>query len=212
MEQGSRFITCRFGSETFTNLVPCVDYRVQVLHHVAVDDLNDCLFVCATPNEIIYVLHIQFDDVAVSTYRMFISLMMDRCMTIDNLMQIPQEKLDFASDHNTINVWLKLSAAINRENSTRLQRNLPLLKPAHSIVPSAVSFWNSVKGGQDVVSRMLKNAKVDFRSLTPRAYIWIRMVSICLLNAHLLIKFLKVLHATVNHRQSIMYYSNLLMA
>ena len=47
-------------------------------------------------------------------------------------------------------------------------------RDAHQIVPLAwlVALWNSVKGGPDVVSRMLKNVKVDFLSLHPRAFFY----------------------------------------
>jgi hypothetical protein len=54
----------------------------------------------------------------------------------------------------------------------------------HEFVPKAFCWWNNVKGGQDAVSRILKNSKVDMRSLSPRGFIWMRLVNICLLNTH----------------------------
>ena len=65
-----------------------------------------------------------------------------------------------------------------------------MLPPIHDIAPFSVSQWNHVKGGQDVVSRILKNVKVDFRSLTPRAFIIIRFVMISLMNAHMVRRLL----------------------
>ena len=76
-------------------------------------------------------------------------------------------------------------AILSKNRKQVLQEGLDRLEPAHQVVPWIVTLWNSVKGGQDVVSRMLKNVKVDFRSLHPRAFVFIRGIMTLHLNAHL---------------------------
>jgi hypothetical protein len=74
------------------------------------------------------------------------------------------------------------------------------LLPAHDIKPYIVNFWNQVKGGQDVVSRMLKDIKIDFRSLSPRCFLLIRQILTQLLNAHLALRLLTfVSHKNLNN-------------
>ena len=64
------------------------------------------------------------------------------------------------------------------------------LLPAHEIIPHAVTLWNRCKGGQDVVSRQLKNVQINFRQMKPRTYILIRQVMTQLLNAHLVYRIM----------------------
>ena len=189
---GSRFFSCGAGSELFTKYVPEVDHRVQLFHHAAVNGLRHSLYVAATPTEIVYAVLAQFEVLHLWAYCSFMSHIMHSYATVDHVLGLPQSELGRARDHHTFKVTSKLSTAIQYENSRRISQNEPMLKPAHSIIPVAVAYWNHVKGGQDVVSRMLKNVKVDFRSLTPRAFIWMRLVSLCLINAHLILRLMRV--------------------
>jgi hypothetical protein len=89
--------------------------------------------------------------------------------------------LQHGTDVPTVLFWRRMAKTImeiNKEDDKKLAS-------AHDLVPHAVSLWNKCKGGQDVVSRQLKNVKVDFRNLKPRAYIIIRQIMTQLLNAHL---------------------------
>ena len=90
-----------------------------------------------------------------------------------------------AVDENTVRFTRKLADSIIDENSRRIASHQQPLPPAHQIVPWIVSPWNHVKGGQDVVSRILKNVKVDFRGLSPRAFVLIRAIMVSLPNAHI---------------------------
>ena len=65
-----------------------------------------------------------------------------------------------------------------------------MILPAHEIKPYVVCFWDMVKGGQNVVSRMLKDVKIDFRCLSPRCFILIRQILTQLLNAHLVLRII----------------------
>jgi len=90
-----------------------------------------------------------------------------------------------AVDRHTVKTWRKIQLAFEQNRAEG-----QMLPPIHDIAPFSVSQWNHVKGGQDVVSRILKNVKVDFRSLTPRAFIIIRFVMISLMNAHMVRRLL----------------------
>ena len=67
----------------------------------------------------------------------------------------------------------KIKDMLDKDNNIRL---------AHEVKPLVVSLWNNVKGGQDVVSRMLKDTKIDFQSLSPRCFLLIRLINQILKN------------------------------
>ena len=66
------------------------------------------------------------------------------------------------------------------------------VNPAHDLRPHFVDLWNRFKGGQDVVSRQMSNVKVNFRQLSPRAFLVIRQIMTPLLNAHLALRLVKL--------------------
>ena len=66
------------------------------------------------------------------------------------------------------------------------------VNPAHDLRPYIVDLWNRFKGGQDVVSRQMSNVKVNFRQLSPRAFLVIRQIMTQLLNAHLALRLVKL--------------------
>ena len=196
----SAFVMCQFGSDVFKLLVETVDKRVQTIHHPAVDGLCHTLFVAATTQTILYAALIEFGDDMISAYKAAIAHGL-ATVSLESISRIPAADLGYAVDQHTVSCWRRLSRAIKDENERRRRADEPALPPAHAILPSAVSIWNNVKGGQDVVSRILKNVKVDFRSLTPRTFIWFRFVLLSLLNAHLINRLLNV-SASVLYRFS----------
>ena len=104
----------------------------------------------------------------------------------------PQE-FGHAVDSQTVHLWQKLSATIIEVHRAFSEQNNSFrMPPAHDLLPYAIYLWNHVKGGQDVCSRILKNVKVDFRGLSPRAFILIRFVLTALMNAHMLKRLLRV--------------------
>lgn len=187
----SAFAICEFGSEVFQLLVPTVDRRIQCIHHAVVDRLNNTLYVAASTQRILYAVLVSFDDNMILAYKEAISYGLAQ-ISLEFIKRIPIEDLGYAVDQQTISCWRKLSEAILDENQRRRLSREAMLSPAHAILPSAVSLWNNVKGGQDVVSRILKNVKVDFRSLTPRAFIWFRLVLLSLMNSHLIYRLFHV--------------------
>ena len=76
-----------------------------------------------------------------------------------------------AVDKDTLTFWKKMAVSIKHEMRRRdMDPTLVGLKPAHDLVPFVVSLWNHVKGGEDVFGRILKNCKINFRSLSPFEY------------------------------------------
>ena len=57
-----------------------------------------------------------------------------------------------------------------------------------SHVPFIVSLWNHLKGGEDVFGRILKDCKIDFRSLNPFVYFCIRFIMVQFVNAHMVFR------------------------
>lgn len=198
-----RCIDAPFGGQLFKQLVWTREYRAQLLHHAAVIQTSVVLFVVASTTQIIYTAVVKFADEDISLYLSIADSM--------NTLHIQSFESSFgdlqfkhAVDAETVRLWSKLGNAIAAKNrTTSVSPNERMLKPAHSIVPNIVALWNSLKGfapqlhflvysnksvvlgGEDVFGRMLKNVKIDFRSLSPRAFIFIRGIMTQLLNAHL---------------------------
>ena len=54
------------------------------------------------------------------------------------------------------------------------------------IVPFPIIFWNKTKGMTDQLSRFLNNVKPPIHQLNPYGYVWLRMIMMMVLDAHLL--------------------------
>lgn len=183
-------------SDLFKTLIWNSQYKAQVLHHAAVSSVPNVMFVVASSSTIIYSFIVEFDLVDLETYVGMMERVCQQNISAfrDARSQLNDNQVDFghAVDAHTIHTWQKLSSAIIQihtpADAESPNRRLP---PAHDVLPYAVSLWNHVKGGQDVCSRILKNVKVDFRGLTPRAYILIRFIMTALMNAHLLARLLR---------------------
>ena len=68
----------------------------------------------------------------------------------------PKElKYNHAVDGHTVQFWKNLSTGVLDCFNEHKK-----LRPAHDIKPKIVTMWNMLKGGQDVVSRILKDVKL----------------------------------------------------
>ena len=179
----NRCIVTEFGSEIHRALVPTPSYRCQTLHHVAVDNVNHVLYVLAQDSKIMYTVLAHISDHQRDTYARTVQSIAKKCVNHTKIDSLDVSELGHAVDHDTIYIWRKLKDELIRSRMS--------LTAAHELVPAAISMWNHVKGGQDVVSRQIKNVKVNFRRLHPRVYIWQHMINVSLLNAHIIIRLLK---------------------
>ena len=184
-------------SDVFKILVWTPQYKTQVLHHAAVSSVPTVMFVVASTTTIIYSIVVQINPIHTHAY---VTMMERVCQQNITVLQnsrhrqgeSPQE-FGHAVDSHTVHLWQKLSAAIIEVHRASAEQNNSIrMPPAHDLLPYAISLWNHVKGGQDVCSRILKNVKVDFRGLSPRAFILIRFVLTALMNAHMLKRLLRV--------------------
>ncbi len=197
------FQKCDFGDSTFLELVWSLDYRTQVLHHVCTYNIDKLLFVVGSQKEIIYIAFIHFPHEILHAYKRLLENFGNKYISwYHNDREIKKflQHLDLqhAVDIPTVLFWKKMANKLVELNSSEGTR----LAPAHDIVPHAISLWNKCKGGQDVVSRQLKNVKVDFRQLKPRAYIIIRQVMTQLLNVHLVNRICCFVRKNNNHNNN----------
>ena len=95
--------------------------------------------------------------------------------------------LHHAIDGHTMQLWKRMAGELKVFLANNSQVN-----PAHDLRPYIVDLWNRFKGGQDVVSRQMSNVKVNFRQLSPRAFLVIRQIMTQLLNAHLALRLVKL--------------------
>ena len=151
--------------------------------------VSACLFVVATSRSVTYAVLVEFNEHHKEQYQ---NLMDRACtsflhaVTEDRDAGLLPVEFGHAVDKTTFQLWQKLATSLSQRFDLDRESIPPnILPPAHDVVPYSVSLWNHVKGGQDVCSRILKNVKVDFRSLTPRGFIYIRLIMTALMNAHL---------------------------
>ena len=110
----------------------------------------------------------------------------------------PNFDFGHAIDKDTLILWKKLANAIKEEMRTRnIDPTRTGLKPAHDLVPFIVSLWNSVKGGEDVFGRIMKNCDIDWRSLNAFVYFCIRFTKIQIANAHMMYRIIALCQSGV---------------
>lgn len=187
-----RLFVATFREPLFKKLVWTTDYRAQVMHHLAVTSLKHCLFVVADQTHIIYAVLVSMEDRDLQLYENIISRVSQTHLSyflnpdIGAEIALQPNEFGHAIDLHTVKIWKKLQQAIDQKRAAG-----QMLGPVQHFVPFAVSQWNHCKGGQDVCSRILKNVKVDFRSLTPRAFIIIRFIMVALMNSHMIYRLLR---------------------
>ena len=189
-----RFFVTTVDRPLFKKLIFKSIFRSQVLHHLTVTGVDHLLFVVASTTNVIFSVLVQ---VTQSTRDLFESMISSRCAEYLQYFNLPDlfsrinlrsDEFGHAVDCHTVQIWRNLQISMEK---WRLDKGHSIL-PAQDIIPFIVSHWNNFKGGQDVVSRILKNVKVDFRSLTPRGFIFIRFIMLALMNSHMIFRLLKV--------------------
>lgn len=200
--EGRKFCRITLGDPNFKKLVWTPGYRVQLLHNAALWSAKRILFVCASQTSIIYAVLVEFPSAIMATYMQAIR---SRSQALINWYNSNDANLDhnpfttsnlemgYANDMNCVNINRNLARKIRELNEQRVSRDEELLRPAQSIIPQAIRIWNRVKGGQDVVSRILKNVKVDFKQLSPSAFMILRVIMTAAMNAHLTWRILEIL-------------------
>ncbi len=144
------------------------------------------MFVVESDNAILYAVLIYFPDIIITKYKETLESFGQKYIEwyrigLNMEQNLKNVALYHAVDVQTVIFWRNMAKQLVQLNRDERYR----LTPAHEIVPYAISLWNKVKGGHDVVSRQLKNVKVNFRWFKPRAFIIMRQIMTQLLNVHL---------------------------
>ncbi|KAE9190862.1 hypothetical protein PF004_g21779 [Phytophthora fragariae] len=176
-------MTDGFGG-LFTDLIPVVSHRLQLLHSVVCGGIQDGFIVYASTTSIIRVVHVFVGNRVSWTYRSALKAIQEGCMGwIYRSEPVPTFKpqaLGHCVDQQTLVQTLSLWKAIDKMVNDR-RRPLPAAK---HILPSLIALWNRVIGGIDVYSRFLKNVKAKHFRLSPTGAIWLRMIMTLVYNAY----------------------------
>ncbi|KAJ8571418.1 hypothetical protein ON010_g5419 [Phytophthora cinnamomi] len=170
-ERWSRFASVKLesGSDSvkFMQLITEQGHRSQLFHNIISGSLGDGFIICASTSPIIRTVHVTVDADIVDA----------------NLFgPVPifsPEELGHCGDCSTLYQQLTLL----REMNARIKELGQPLPPAEDIIPTAITMWNREKGGIDVYSRLLKNAKSRHERLPPLAAIWLRLFMTLIYNA-----------------------------
>ena len=192
------FTRCHMGDATFEALVYKPQYRAQVLHHAAVCNLSEVLFIVANEFKPIYATLITFSHAQRCTY---LSIVKD-CVYEKSLKWAYTSSWNDA-DHPEDHFPEFREAAISTqahsvENDCVLfhyvmwrsllkmveAAGLPL-PIAKRIIPAVVSWWNKNKGRIDEMSRHLKGIQWHFSQATPKQRLTLREIEKLALNAFL---------------------------
>eukprot|EP00178_Gracilaria_changii_P016681 TRINITY_DN479_c3_g1_i11.p1 TRINITY_DN479_c3_g1~~TRINITY_DN479_c3_g1_i11.p1 ORF type:complete len:1373 (+),score=138.00 TRINITY_DN479_c3_g1_i11:3191-7309(+) len=153
----------QYSTNLFHQLVPTSDYRMQCIHHAAVSGKNNVFFVVATGSHmgvgtIIYIAWLEFRPSVIANY--IYCLMTVRVAAFDwigdKADKIPKQYdallLDsYATDLYSFGSFYNLAKAYKQ-----LANDKGPLPPSRMIRPSALVFWNLLKGGVDEFSRNMK--------------------------------------------------------
>jgi hypothetical protein len=159
----------------------------KVLHRAVVYDADCVVLVVASSAEIIYILVINVPETVLSVYG-------------DYFFEVQTEHLDWYHEKPLVYPrHLNLGHAVDIDTIC-LWKNMGLdffeflkdnkVGPVHDLKPYIIVLWYRLKGVQDVVSRQWKNVKIDFKSLNPRAFIFIRQIITQVLNMYLVIRIM----------------------
>lgn len=199
-----RVVTVDFGTDAFRALVEDSSHRCQVLHHTMVYNVHRAMYVTASMTEILQVVVVHFSQPALACYGHLLTTVASNTLSWvygDQPMPELPPDLGHAVDKDTILTTLELWRALDREAARGV------LPPATHILPRAASVWNSLKGGVDVYSRIHKNVKIDFSSLPPRTYMFLRQIFSLLQNAHIVTRLI-ALHSKMPQLQTLQQFNN----
>ena len=178
--------------------IPELNDRAQVLHHAATFNIPYLLFVEATTSRIIRAVSVEVPQRILKAYRTSMThlahtyLQWIYASPRATLPRLTFAELGYASDMHTLMQRLDLHTAALKLCTEHLKSPLPNIE---RIVSNLVSNWNATKGGVDVMSRYLANAKASpYQNIGLEAVFWDRLFMTAILNAFHLSKWARVGH------------------
>ena len=172
----------------FQELVPSVEHRAQLLHHCATFQTLDAFYCFSSLTKIIYVVRVVFSDATLRAHSNILNAVVrTQLRWIYEEEEFPSfegfSKSDFcwAGHRDAVLFTLKMWKALT-EMVMRLKEPLPR---AHYIRPRLVFFWNTVKGGVDVYSRIMSHTGFQIKGLGSKAAFYIRAFLTAIYNTHI---------------------------
>ena len=172
-------------TQLFKNVVPSSNNRAQCLHHAAVLGVSHVVYVVgkggrAATGGIIYAAVLRFNRLLLNQYTWCLQAVEQSAFLWIGLKpeEIPREydnmlKQSYAFDLHSFASYYSISQGIGRLIQ---KRGLPL-PPSRMIRLTPAVFWNQVKGGVDVVSRILKTLSRTNTSENPVVSIIARLLT-----------------------------------
>ena len=171
--------TCVYGDDTFKRAVHDLNYRLQVLHHAMVFQLDHVLFIVASGLQFIYAVLITIPLAYRQTYESFLHGMKREHLDwaygdvpFPSMIQDNISSKGYVVDEACIHLHLRLSRCLW---NIVVEHGKPLPQGKH-LIPTIVAYWNRNKGGVDVLSRFLKHVKIPFGRASPRVVYVVRMI------------------------------------
>ena len=156
-----------------------VNYRLQVLHHAMVFQVDHVLFIVASGLKFIYAVLITIPQRYRLTYESFLHMLKQTHLDwVYGNGDIP----DFNRENTSTKGYevdrdcIKLHLGLSRSLWTIIEQKGKPLPPGKHLIPSIVAYWNRNKGGVDVLSRYLKNVKIPLGRASPLVVYVVRMI------------------------------------
>jgi hypothetical protein len=158
---------------------------MTAVHFLASSGLDERLYVMATVQEVIRVVHIKYNEGNRRHYLIFMSWIKDihfpwvynsnLAVTLFTAEEYKHCVDDFTLK-STLAIWQALNGLIQ-------ERQLPNSDDLF-LFPTVIAYWNRIQGGIDVFSRHLKNVHAQHKKLHPYGAVWLRMIVALAYNAH----------------------------
>lgn len=171
------------------------EYRCQCLHHAAVTNTTDVLFVVASSSKIIYVLRLRYSEALLSDYRTYMEDVSGCVFSWIGALpkDIPSNVTDIAcpEDEGTeVEAFFSYYSLCMSAHRHVAETGTPLEETAQ-IKPRAALMWNAVKGGTDEFSRALSDLKVEIVGSRPFCKYVLRYALTQIYNSFLCYRLLK---------------------
>jgi hypothetical protein len=157
---------------------------MQLLHHVGTYSSNSCFFIVGSDTAVMAIYRVWFPSELVQSYIRICDRFYSDDLKVfyepgDKVPALPQKwidafespqldylKMDEESWNYTISIWRVLNIDLGARRP-KLQKRYPFPLPMIArIVPFVISFWNSLKGGGDTITKLLDRCKENVRSET----------------------------------------------
>merc|ERR1712157_493345 len=181
------FSTCEFGDVAFHQLVFDNAYKMQLVHHAAVCNLDSVLFVVASETGVRYATLVHVPFAKRSLYMLILKCVYSRTLRVfhveawnsdDPMTQMPDFRPEVVSSsrypitkeslcYNFI-VWKLLIEMVEKAEGR--------LPAGEKIVPSIIAMWNRCKGRIDETTRKLDDMNFPMSKASPKQVLILREI------------------------------------